>query len=104
MTLPVDTASPFDIILDSSECDIQQGGKLHYSVWLGEVGGGANHGQITNAEVHLGDTATVLFGLPDGVTLSSASGAFVNTPEPSSLAEMALAGTLLVGARSRRRE
>jgi len=36
-------------------------------------------------------------------TLSSASGAFVNTPEPSSLAEAALAGTLLFAARPRRR-
>lgn len=77
-TLPVD--APFDLTLGSSECDVPQGGAIRYSIWLGEVGGGANHGQISNAEVHLADTATVFFGLPDGVTLSSASGAFVNTP------------------------
>jgi hypothetical protein len=55
VTLPVD--QPFDIILGSTEVDVRDGGAIRYSVWLGEVGGGSNHGAITNAEVNLGERA-----------------------------------------------
>jgi len=106
VTLPVDTASSFDLTLGgTSACNIPKGGSYTYSVSLGEVIGGATQGQIANAFVHLADIATVSFGLPDGVTLDSASGAFQNVPvpEPSTLAEVALGATLLAAARSRRR-